>query len=136
MEGNPCIGHPAPGLHLLFVLSLHLLFFFFFRPTFELWLCLLDLGRLIALVFPRSSRLLLPISSQESELEYNSEHVSQSIIVGLPLVGKHPLLEKYPDLQLLVWTTTPWTLVANQVWKVSSPSSSSSSRVSHFMMCC
>jgi isoleucyl-tRNA synthetase len=41
----------------------------------------------------------------EAEVEYN-DHVSQSIYVKLPLVG-------HPGTNLVVWTTTPWTLPAN-----------------------
>jgi isoleucyl-tRNA synthetase len=41
----------------------------------------------------------------EAEVEYQ-DHLSQSVYVKFPLVG-------YPGLNLLLWTTTPWTLPAN-----------------------
>ncbi len=41
----------------------------------------------------------------EAEVEYH-DHVSQSIYVKFPVVGK-------PDTFILIWTTTPWTLPAN-----------------------
>ena len=59
----------------------------------------------------------------ESELEYNLEHKSNSIYVRFPIAenGAKTFLEavnipKAEDerLFLLIWTTTPWTLVANK----------------------
>lgn len=41
----------------------------------------------------------------EAEVEYK-EHVSQSIFVKFPVVGR-------PGMSVLIWTTTPWTLPAN-----------------------
>src|SRR5271170_3426376 len=41
----------------------------------------------------------------EAEVEYH-DHVSQSIFVKFPVVGK-------PGLSIVIWTTTPWTLPAN-----------------------
>src|SRR5213594_1633661 len=41
----------------------------------------------------------------EAEVEY-ADHVSQSVYVKFPVVGQ-------PGLNLLIWTTTPWTLPAN-----------------------
>ena len=41
----------------------------------------------------------------EAEVEYR-DHVSQSIFVKFPLVGR-------PGVSLVIWTTTPWTLPAN-----------------------
>jgi isoleucyl-tRNA synthetase len=41
----------------------------------------------------------------EAEVEYQ-DHVSQSIFVKFPVVGK-------PNTFVLIWTTTPWTLPAN-----------------------
>jgi isoleucyl-tRNA synthetase len=41
----------------------------------------------------------------EAEVEYK-DHVSQSIYVKLPVVGQ-------PGLNIIIWTTTPWTLPAN-----------------------
>ncbi|XP_077528954.1 isoleucyl-tRNA synthetase, mitochondrial [Haemaphysalis longicornis] len=54
----------------------------------------------------------------EAELEYNAEHVSKSVYVALPLVkvpdAVRSSLPKGVDLSALIWTTTPWTLPANQ----------------------
>src|SRR6266571_8125329 len=41
----------------------------------------------------------------EAEVEYR-DHVSQSIYVKFPLVGR-------PGVNIVIWTTTPWTLPAN-----------------------
>jgi len=41
----------------------------------------------------------------EAEVEY-ADHVSQSVYVKFPVVGQ-------PGLNLVIWTTTPWTLPAN-----------------------
>src|SRR5690349_21949002 len=41
----------------------------------------------------------------EAEVEYH-DHVSQSIYVKFPVVG-------HPGLNIVIWTTTPWTLPAN-----------------------
>ena len=41
----------------------------------------------------------------EAEVEYN-DHVSQSIYVKFPIVGR-------PNTNIVIWTTTPWTLPAN-----------------------
>ncbi|KAF0305297.1 Isoleucine--tRNA ligase, mitochondrial [Amphibalanus amphitrite] len=48
----------------------------------------------------------------EAELEYNTQHVSRSTHVRLRL-ERHTLDTAEPAY-LLVWTTTPWTLPANQ----------------------
>ncbi len=54
----------------------------------------------------------------ESELEYNINHVSSSIYLTLTL--QTPLPEclagcsKDAPVYLVVWTTTPWTIPANQ----------------------
>ena len=49
----------------------------------------------------------------EAELEYNPHHVSRAAHVRLRL-ERHSLDTDRPAY-LLVWTTTPWTLPANQV---------------------
>ncbi|XP_026682650.1 isoleucine--tRNA ligase, mitochondrial isoform X3 [Diaphorina citri] len=51
----------------------------------------------------------------ESELEYKPDHVSKSIYLKIKLnqVPAH-LLEGATDLHALIWTTTPWSLPANQ----------------------
>jgi isoleucyl-tRNA synthetase len=41
----------------------------------------------------------------EAEVEYH-DHVSQSIYVKFPVIGE-------PGLNIVIWTTTPWTLPAN-----------------------
>ncbi len=41
----------------------------------------------------------------EAEVEYH-DHVSQSIYVKFPVIG-------HPGLNIVIWTTTPWTLPAN-----------------------
>jgi len=41
----------------------------------------------------------------EAEVEYH-DHVSQSIYVKFPVLG-------HPGLNIVIWTTTPWTLPAN-----------------------
>src|SRR5438132_361198 len=45
------------------------------------------------------------IAAQSAEVEYK-DHVSQSIYVKFPVVGR-------PGVSILIWTTTPWTLPAN-----------------------
>ena len=58
----------------------------------------------------------------EAELEYKDDHVSHSVYVKFDLDSKSALnnfaLEQLvgrEPIQLLVWTTTPWTLTANMV---------------------
>ena len=41
----------------------------------------------------------------EAEVEY-ADHVSQSVFVKFPVVGR-------PGVNIIIWTTTPWTLPAN-----------------------
>src|SRR5215213_963404 len=42
----------------------------------------------------------------EAEVEYNENHVSQSVYVKFPVVGRS-------GVSIIIWTTTPWTLPAN-----------------------
>ncbi|KAL6442003.1 hypothetical protein ACFW04_002386 [Cataglyphis niger] len=54
----------------------------------------------------------------ESELEYNESHKSKSVIIRMQLdtctlFSKLKNLENKP-LYALIWTTTPWSLIANQ----------------------
>ena len=56
----------------------------------------------------------------EAELEYNAEHRSTAIYCCFPIVeaaGSRPsqqeLLKKYPTLEAVIWTTTPWTIPSN-----------------------
>ncbi|XP_006869776.1 PREDICTED: isoleucine--tRNA ligase, mitochondrial [Chrysochloris asiatica] len=54
----------------------------------------------------------------EAELEYNPEHVSRSIYVKFPILKPPPALASLSDgsspASVLVWTTQPWTVPANQ----------------------
>ncbi|XP_069856018.1 isoleucine--tRNA ligase, mitochondrial [Dipodomys merriami] len=54
----------------------------------------------------------------EAELEYNPEHVSRSIYVKFPLLEPSPKLAPLTDgsspISVLIWTTQPWTIPANQ----------------------
>nr|XP_020013328.1 isoleucine--tRNA ligase, mitochondrial isoform X2 [Castor canadensis] len=54
----------------------------------------------------------------EAELEYNPEHVSRSVYVKFPLLKPSPKLASLVDgsspVSVLVWTTQPWTIPANQ----------------------
>lgn len=43
----------------------------------------------------------------DAEIEFNANHVSHAAYV------KFPILDRF-DLYALIWTTTPWTLLANQ----------------------
>ncbi|CAN7992695.1 unnamed protein product, partial [Ixodes hexagonus] len=54
----------------------------------------------------------------EAELEYNPNHQSHSVFVAFPLV-KIPeaikaVVPQGSEVSVLIWTTTPWTLPANQ----------------------
>ena len=53
----------------------------------------------------------------EAELEYKEDHVSTAALVKFPIEMKtlfKPLSDTTPTLHAVVWTTTPWTLPANQ----------------------
>ncbi|XP_062252781.1 isoleucine--tRNA ligase, mitochondrial isoform X1 [Platichthys flesus] len=53
----------------------------------------------------------------EAELEYNPEHVSRAIYATFPLITLPPKMaseEGLENVSVLVWTTQPWTLPANQ----------------------
>lgn len=54
----------------------------------------------------------------EAELEYNPEHVSRAIYATFPLVTLPPKLAAeaagLDSVSVLVWTTQPWTIPANQ----------------------
>lgn len=58
----------------------------------------------------------------EAELEYKDAHVSHSVYVSFELDREsvmnptlRDIIDHRPRTQLLVWTTTPWTLTANMV---------------------
>ncbi|KAM9707648.1 isoleucine--tRNA ligase, mitochondrial isoform 2-T2 [Menidia menidia] len=53
----------------------------------------------------------------EAELEYNPEHVSRAIYATFPLITLPPKMaseEGLDSVSVLVWTTQPWTIPANQ----------------------
>ncbi|XP_036928430.1 isoleucine--tRNA ligase, mitochondrial isoform X2 [Acanthopagrus latus] len=53
----------------------------------------------------------------EAELEYNPEHVSRAIYATFPLITLPPKITSEAGLgsvSVLVWTTQPWTIPANQ----------------------
>ncbi|XP_076756258.1 isoleucyl-tRNA synthetase, mitochondrial [Xylocopa sonorina] len=52
----------------------------------------------------------------ESELEYNEQHQSKAVTVRLRIDNAPEKLDssKYRAVYALIWTTTPWTLIANQ----------------------
>ncbi|XP_003739842.1 isoleucine--tRNA ligase, mitochondrial [Galendromus occidentalis] len=51
----------------------------------------------------------------EAELEYNPQHESTAVYLRFPLIsGEHLIPSGVESLSALVWTTTPWTLLANQ----------------------
>ncbi|KFO25394.1 Isoleucyl-tRNA synthetase, mitochondrial [Fukomys damarensis] len=54
----------------------------------------------------------------EAELEYNPEHTSRSVYMKFPLRAPSPklasLLDGATPVSVLVWTTQPWTVPANQ----------------------
>ncbi|KAG8182722.1 hypothetical protein JTE90_026173 [Oedothorax gibbosus] len=57
-------------------------------------------------------------SLAEAELEYNTNHISPSVYVKFA-IHQYPdalksKLEKFPDPKVVIWTTTPWSLPANQ----------------------
>ncbi|CAH7689109.1 isoleucyl-tRNA synthetase [Phakopsora pachyrhizi] len=67
--------------------------------------------------FSPSSRTVLA----ESEIEYREDHVSRSVYVLFDVVHQSFVLKRTmeclaPDLPIkaIIWTTTPWTLPANQ----------------------
>ena len=93
----------------------------FVKNQFKVFLKLYENGTLFQRYMPvywsPSSRTALA----ESELEYNLEHKSKSIYVRFPIKEGVSFFNKFPNLKngdqkvfLLVWTTTPWTLLANK----------------------
>ncbi|KAM6913231.1 isoleucine--tRNA ligase, mitochondrial isoform 2-T2 [Xenentodon cancila] len=52
----------------------------------------------------------------EAELEYHPEHVSRSVYATFPLTTLPPKIssEGLENISVLVWTTQPWTIPANQ----------------------
>lgn len=95
----------------------------FVKSQLKIFLKLYENGTLFQRYMPvywsPSSRTALA----ESELEYNLEHRSKSIYVRFQITeqsaktfldSKNIATTKGEKLFLLVWTTTPWTLVANK----------------------
>ena len=53
----------------------------------------------------------------EAELDYKEDHVSTAALVKFPIAKNtsfKPLADIMPTLHAVIWTTTPWTLPANQ----------------------
>ncbi|XP_053164848.1 isoleucine--tRNA ligase, mitochondrial isoform X2 [Hemicordylus capensis] len=54
----------------------------------------------------------------EAELEYNQQHVSRSVYIRFPFLKLPPklasILDGLPAVSLIIWTTQPWTIPANQ----------------------
>ncbi|KAM8834264.1 isoleucine--tRNA ligase, mitochondrial [Synchiropus picturatus] len=50
----------------------------------------------------------------EAELEYNPEHVSRAVYAAFPLLRAPAALSQAEGASVLVWTTQPWTIPANQ----------------------
>lgn len=50
----------------------------------------------------------------EAELEYPEDHVSPSIYVAFKCIELPEDFATFKDLELAVWTTTPWTIPANR----------------------
>lgn len=49
----------------------------------------------------------------EAELEYRDDHVSTAALIKFPLVS-HPFHHDGEIVSAVIWTTTPWTVPANQ----------------------
>ena len=89
----------------------------FVKNQIELFQWLLSKGyiyqRYMPVYWSPSSKTALA----ESELEYNAKHQSTAIYTRFKVTKNNPLakeLFKTADIYLLVWTTTPWSLVANR----------------------
>ena len=63
-------------------------------------------------VAPYCPRCGTGLSDHELALGYETV-VDPSVYVRFPVRADEPLAQEFPGLALLVWTTTPWTLVAN-----------------------
>lgn len=50
----------------------------------------------------------------EAELQYNKHHISTCVTLRVSLLTKPFNVEVEGPLYALVWTTTPWTLPANE----------------------
>ncbi|XP_054162323.1 isoleucine--tRNA ligase, mitochondrial-like [Oppia nitens] len=56
----------------------------------------------------------------EAELQYNEKHVSKSVFVKLKLTRLADCIKQFNPIFAIIWTTTPWTLPANQAIAYSS----------------
>ena len=50
----------------------------------------------------------------EAELQYNKQHISMCVTLRVSLLTKPFNVEVDGPLYALIWTTTPWTLPANE----------------------
>jgi isoleucyl-tRNA synthetase len=50
----------------------------------------------------------------EAELQYNDSHISKSVYVKLKLIEVPQSIRQFGDVYAVIWTTTPWTLAANE----------------------
>ena len=65
----------------------------------------------------------------EAELIYKDDHVSHSVYIAFNIDQKaninsqvlRELVSSQPNMKLLVWTTTPWSLTANMVRRIIHP---------------
>lgn len=66
-------------------------------------------------LFSPSSRTALA----EAEVEYRDDHVSRSVYLVSNVASRSPAMKDVcgdeQEMGMVVWTTTPWTLLANQV---------------------
>lgn len=84
-------------------------------PSYEIgelenWLKLVENGLVQRLEKPTYWSIENRTSLAEAELEYNQNHVSKTCHVKFPIVSEGHL----KGMNLLIWTTTPWTLLANK----------------------
>ena len=61
-------------------------------------------------------KIIFRTALAEAELEYNDNHQSKCATIRLRVSELPPTLAEFKgkNLYALTWTTTPWTLVANQ----------------------
>lgn len=76
----------------------------------ENWLKLVENGLVERVEKPTYWSIENRTSLAEAELEYNESHVSKTCHVKFPITSQGPL----KGVSLLIWTTTPWTLLANK----------------------
>ncbi|GAB5368908.1 hypothetical protein AAMO2058_001359700 [Amorphochlora amoebiformis] len=50
----------------------------------------------------------------EAELEYVDDHISQSVYLSVDLIDSPTQIASSTPIKALIWTTTPWTLPANE----------------------